>query len=71
MPEPQLLSIQPLPPPSPPPRPTPPYPQPPAPQGPWPFHSQGPSVYTAAHSGEGRGRQELRKELDVQGKKRN
>lgn len=61
MPEPQLLSIQPLPlPPSPEPRP----------HGPWPFSQPGLSVLTAAHGGEGRGRQELRKELEIRGKKR-
>lgn len=61
MPEPQLLSIQPLPQP---PSPT------PKPQGSWPFVQPGLSVCTAAHRGKRRGRQELRKELDAQGKKK-
>lgn len=63
MPEPQLLSIQPLPL---------PYSRTPRPHRPWPFIQPG-SVclsVTAAHGREGRGRQELRKELDMWGKKR-
>lgn len=60
MPEPQLLSIQPL---RLLPSPT------PKPLGPWTFIQPG-SVCTAAHCGGERGRQELRKELDMWGKKR-